>query len=168
MSDYQISPVYPGDTRTLADVKALLQQEGIRLDPHVDYTCVMYDEEYHAIATGSCFGNTLRCLAVSHDHQGESLMNEIVSHLIQYEYDRGIIHLFLYTKCSSVLFLEIWVSMKLPGCQIRLFLWKRTRMALPAIWITWREKDAPRAHCCYCNECQSLYLGTPLFGGAGL
>ena len=104
MSDYQISPVYPGDTRTLADVKALLQQEGIRLDPHVDYTCVMYDEEYHAIATGSCFGNTLRCLAVSHDHQGESLMNEIVSHLIQYEYDRGIIHLFLYTKCSSALF----------------------------------------------------------------
>ena len=78
MSDYQISPVYPGDTRTLADVKALLQQEGIRLDSHVDYTCVMYDEEYHAIATGSCFGNTLRCLAVSHDHQGESLMNEIV------------------------------------------------------------------------------------------
>ena len=64
----------------------------------------MYDEEYHAIATGSCFGNTLRCLAVSHDHQGESLMNEIVSHLIQYEYDRGIIHLFLYTKCSSALF----------------------------------------------------------------
>lgn len=109
MSDYQISPVYPGDTRTLADVKALLQQEGIRLDSHVDYTCVMYDEEYHAIATGSCFGNTLRCLAVSHDHQGESLMNEIVSHLIQYEYDRGIIHLFLYTKCSSALFLEIWV-----------------------------------------------------------
>lgn len=104
MSDYQISPVYPGDTRTLADVKALLQQEGIRLDSHVDYTCVMYDEEYHAIATGSCFGNTLRCLAVSHDHQGESLMNEIVSHLIQYEYDRGIIHLFLYTKCSSALF----------------------------------------------------------------
>ena len=50
MSDYQISPVYPGDTRTLADVKALLQQEGIRLDSHVDYTCVMYDEEYHAIA----------------------------------------------------------------------------------------------------------------------
>lgn len=33
MSDYQISPVYPGDTRTLADVKALLQQEGIRLIP---------------------------------------------------------------------------------------------------------------------------------------
>lgn len=144
MSDYQISPVYPGDTRTLADVKALLQQEGIRLDSHVDYTCVMYDEEYHAIATGSCFGNTLRCLAVSHDHQGESLMNEIVSHLIQYEYDRGIITSSFIQNVHQPSFLEIWVSMKLPGCQIRLFLWKRTRMALPAIWITWRKKRRPK------------------------
>ena len=59
------------------------------------------------------FGNTLRCLAVSHDHQGESLMNEIVSHLIQYEYDRGIIHSPL-SKCSSALvFWRSGVSMKL-------------------------------------------------------
>jgi [citrate (pro-3S)-lyase] ligase len=104
MSDYQISPVYPGDKQTLEQVKKLLNQEGIRLDPHLDYTCVMFDENYEAIATGSCFGNTLRCLAVSHEHQGESLMNEIVSHLIQYEYDHGYIRLFLYTKCSSAKF----------------------------------------------------------------
>jgi [citrate (pro-3S)-lyase] ligase len=106
MSDYQISPVYPGDKRTMEQVKALLHQEGIRLDPNVDYTCVMFDENYNAIATGSCFGNTLRCFAVSHEHQGEALMNEIVSHLIQYEYDRGCIHLFLYTKCSSAKFFQ--------------------------------------------------------------
>ena len=104
MSDYQISPVYPGDKRTLAQVEALLEQEGIRLDPHLDYTCVMFDENYKAIATGSCFGNTLRCMAVSSEHQGEALMNEIVSHLMQYEYERGYIHLFLYTKCSSAKF----------------------------------------------------------------
>jgi [citrate (pro-3S)-lyase] ligase len=106
MSDYQISPVYPGDRKTLAQVEELLRQEGIRLDPHVDYTCVMFDENYNAIATGSCFGNTLRCMAVSKEHQGESLMNEIVSHLIQYEYERGYVHLFLYTKCSSAKFFQ--------------------------------------------------------------
>ena len=70
MSDYQISPVYPGDKRTLAQVEALLEQEGIRLDPHLDYTCVMFDENYKAIATGSCFGNTLRCMAVSSERTG--------------------------------------------------------------------------------------------------
>lgn len=40
-------------------------------DANLDYTCVMFDNDYHAIATGSCFGNTLRCMAVDHHHQGE-------------------------------------------------------------------------------------------------
>ena len=106
MSDYQISPVYPGDTRTLADVKALLQQEGIRLDSHVDYTCVMYDEEYHAIATGSCFGNTLRCFAVDEQHQGEGLLNTIITHLLDIQQERGNYDLFLYTKVQTTRFFQ--------------------------------------------------------------
>ena len=104
MSDYFISQVYPSDARTNAQVDALLQQEGIRRDANLDYTCVMFDNDYHAIATGSCFGNTLRCMAVDHRHQGEGLMNEIVSHLVQYQYERGNLHLFLYTKRNSAKF----------------------------------------------------------------
>ena len=104
MSDYFISQVYPSDARTNAQVDVLLQQEGIRRDANLDYTCVMFDNDYHAIATGSCFGNTLRCMAVDHRHQGEGLMNEIVSHLVQYQYERGNLHLFLYTKCNSAKF----------------------------------------------------------------
>ena len=64
----------------------------------------MYDDEMHIIATGSCFGNTLRCFAVSHEHQGEGLMNSIVSHLIEFQFSRGNTHLFLYTKCNSAKF----------------------------------------------------------------
>ena len=90
---YTISRVYPNDKRTLAQVDALLEQEGIRRDGNLDYIAAMFDEDYKAIATGSCFGNTLRCMAVSHEHQGEGLMNEIVSHLVQYEYDRKIRHI---------------------------------------------------------------------------
>lgn len=104
MSDYVISPVYPSDTRTNAQVNALLEQEGIRRDANLDYTCVMFDQDYHAVATGSCFGNTLRCMAVDHHHQGEGLMNEIVSHLVQRQFEQGHTHLFLYTKCSSAKF----------------------------------------------------------------
>lgn len=64
----------------------------------------MYDDEMNLIATGSCFGNTLRCMAVSHTHQGEGLMNSIVSHLIEVQFSRGNTHLFLYTKCDSARF----------------------------------------------------------------
>ena len=104
MSEYAISQIYPSDTRANAQVNTLLEAEGIRRDANLDYTCGMYDDEMNIIATGSCFGNTLRCMAVSSTHQGEGLMNQIVTHLIGVQFERGNTHLFLYTKCSSAKF----------------------------------------------------------------
>lgn len=104
MSDYSISKIYPGDRFANSQIQKLLQEEGIRRDPNLDYTCGMYDDDMNIIATGSLFGNTLRCMAVSHLHQGEGLMNEIVTHLIETQFERGNTHLFLYTKCSTAKF----------------------------------------------------------------
>ena len=104
MSEYAISQVYPTDKQTLAQIDALLQKEGIRRDGNLDYICVMFDENYKVIGTGSCFGNTLRCFAVSSDHQGEGLLNQIITHLIEVQYARGNLHLFLYTKVKSAKF----------------------------------------------------------------
>lgn len=106
MSDYRISNVYASDSRSLAQIDALLKQEGITRDANLDYICAMYDENYQIIATGSCFGNTLRCFAVDHEHQGEGLLNEIISHLIDVQYQRSNIHLFLYTKISTAKFFQ--------------------------------------------------------------
>lgn len=64
MSDYYFSQISHSDKTAIQGVTALLQAEEIRLDTNLDYTCGMYDDEMNIIATGSCFGNTLRCLAV--------------------------------------------------------------------------------------------------------
>lgn len=85
-------------------VEGLLKQEGIQRDGNLDYTCAIYDEDYNAIATGSCFGNTLRCFAVDSSHQGEGLLNQVISHLIEVQLERGNLHLFLYTKPESAKF----------------------------------------------------------------
>lgn len=106
MSEYTICRVSPRDTRRLAQVDALLQQEGITRDGNLDYICAMEDEDGAVIATGSCFGATLRCFAVSHEHQGEGLLNEIITHLMDFEFSRGNTHLFLYTKTGSAKFFE--------------------------------------------------------------
>ena len=90
MSDYQISKVYPSDKRTNRLVSELLIKEGIRKDGNLDYTCAMFDDDMNVIATGSCFGNTLRCMAVDSSHQGEGLMNEIVTHLMEAAYQREV------------------------------------------------------------------------------
>lgn len=104
MSEYVISRIAPSDKYARSQVIRLLQKEGITLDGNLDYTCAVYDEDYNILATGSCFGNTLRCFAVDSGHQGEGLLNQVISHLIQIQYERGNLHLFLYTKIDSAKF----------------------------------------------------------------
>ncbi len=106
MSEYSISQISPQDRYTLKQIDVLLEKEGIRRDGNLDYICAMYDEDFNVIGTGSCFGNTLRCFAVSSDHQGEGLLNQIITHLIEYQYQRGNLHLFLYTKIQSARFFK--------------------------------------------------------------
>lgn len=106
MSEYALTQVSLSDKRMLAQVDALLVENGITRDANLDYICAMVDEENRVIATGSCFGATLRCFAVSQQHQGEGLLNEIVSHLMEYQMARGYTHLFLYTKIKSAKFFQ--------------------------------------------------------------
>lgn len=104
MSEYTLTQVFPSDKRTLAQVDRLLVEEGITRDANLDYICAMEDEDGEVIATGGCFGATLRCFAVSGSHRGEGLLNQVVSHLMEYQLSRGNSHLFLYTKIKSAKF----------------------------------------------------------------
>ena len=98
---YSLSAIESWDSRNRRQADALLQAEGIRRDKNLSYTCGVFDEDMRLIATGSCFGNTLRCLAVSSDHRGEGLMNEVVSHLMERQLLQGNSRVFLYTKPQS-------------------------------------------------------------------
>lgn len=102
--NYTIGKVWPKDAATLAKVDALLAQEGIERDANLDYTCAIFDDDLDVVATGSFFGNTLRCLAVDSAYQGEGLMNKLVNHLIEEERGLGNLHLFVYTKISAAKF----------------------------------------------------------------
>ncbi len=98
---YTVAQVSPKDRQALAQIDALLEREGICRDVHLDYTCAIYDDDYNVVATGSCFGNTLRCFAVDSAHQGEGLLNQLATHLIGVQMARGNTHLFLYTKIAT-------------------------------------------------------------------
>ena len=104
MSDYYVSKISGSDSRAMAQVDALLKKEGIKRDGNLDYTCAVYDSDYNVIATGSAFGNTLRCFAVSSEHQGEGLMNIMMSHLLEHEMSLGFSHVFVYTKTTAAKF----------------------------------------------------------------
>ena len=99
-----LTTISPRDVRGQKQVDALLEQEGIRRDGNLDYTCGLFDSSWRLAATGSCFGNTIRCLAVDRVRQGEGLLNQIISHLMEVQTQRGNTHLFLYTKPQSARF----------------------------------------------------------------
>lgn len=98
---YEIVTVAPSDAQGRARVRALLEQEQIRMDANLDYTCAIFDKMHQAIATGSCYGNTLRCFAVAHAHQGEGILHALLTHLMDVQKERGNDAVFLYTKGSA-------------------------------------------------------------------
>ena len=96
-----LGEIYLYDRRSQGQMDALLLAEGIRRDKNLDYSCGVFDEDGTLIATGSSFKNTLRCLAVSSEHRGEGLMNQVVSHLLERQMQQGNSHVFLYTKAKN-------------------------------------------------------------------
>lgn len=106
MTNFRLSTARSNDTRIHQKIETLLQQENIKKDSNLDYTCYMINDDYEVVATGSLFGNTLRCLAVNNKYQGEGLLNQIVTHLMSVQYERGNTHLFVYTKIDSAKFFE--------------------------------------------------------------
>ena len=99
--DYTVAEISIKDRHGQSAVDALLLQEGIRRDGHIDYVCGVFDDDGLLCATGSCYRNTLRCLAVSGACRGEGLMNLVVSHLCEIQAARGNSHIFLYTKSGN-------------------------------------------------------------------
>ena len=104
MSDYIFHVIRPSDFRSIAKQEALLKGEGIERDRNLEYSIGLFDDDYNIIATGSCFMNTLRCLAVDRAHRGEGLMNELLTHLLEYETELGRTEIFIYTKCEAAKF----------------------------------------------------------------
>lgn len=104
MSDYYISQIRPDDKPANQQLDLLLSSEGIRRDANLDYTCGMFDEEMNLGCRRQLLWQYTPCLAVGRCHQGEGLMNQIMTHLMEIQVSRGNTHLFLYTKCSSARF----------------------------------------------------------------
>lgn len=87
----------PGERAMLDD---FLLRRKISLDAGATYTAGLFDENDALLATGSVLGNTIRSLAVREDLTGHGLLGTLVTHLTEYLFERGITHVFIYTKCG--------------------------------------------------------------------
>ncbi|MBQ3180052.1 MAG: [Firmicutes bacterium] len=113
-----LKQILPEDDILNYRVDMLLQQEGIQRDNNLDYTCGIFDEAGNLIATGSCFSNTLRCLAVAGEHRHKGLMKRIVAHLTEVQKERGNEHLFMYTKVTSAPYMKSFYEIARVGNEL--------------------------------------------------
>lgn len=103
MYQYEEMRVFNDDAKEMRRVEALLAQEGIKKDANLEYTMGIYAGG-QLVATGSVFKNTLRCLAVDSRYQGEGLLNKVMTHLLNVQYQLGNFKVFLYTKADKTKF----------------------------------------------------------------
>lgn len=78
-------------------VKNFLSLHNLSFEEDIEYT-ILLEEEDKIIGTGSVSGNVLKCIAVDNKYQGYGISNKIVTKLIAYQNERGINHLFIFTK----------------------------------------------------------------------
>lgn len=104
MGATELAVVDPSDIRAQRQLDLLLASAGIRRDAHLDYTVGLFDDDGRMVATGSLYGNTLRCLAVDESCRGQGLLAQVLSFLVEREAERGCAEVFLYTKPGAVRF----------------------------------------------------------------
>lgn len=81
----------------LSKWSALLRKADLVPDDQLDSVVLVWEYDT-LIATGSRWGNILKCIAVDDDHRGEDLTATVLTRLRQDAFDAGFRHLFLYTK----------------------------------------------------------------------
>ncbi len=82
----------------LEEVKTFLVEQGLAFEGKPDFTCILRNEEYLIIGTGSLDGNVLKYIAVEKSHQGEGLLGQVLTTLVTQAFSKGLRNLFVFTK----------------------------------------------------------------------
>lgn len=108
MNDFTIHlrdmhPHAPSGRRRLTE---FLAGHGLRYESDIEYAVGAFDEEDTLIGCGCCAGDVLKCFAVAESARGHNLMGAILSHLVTFQFQRGVSRLLVFTKPESRLFFE--------------------------------------------------------------
>ncbi len=85
------------DSRTLRELTGLLEENGLIYENGLDET-LLIRREGSLIGTGSISGNVLKCIAVKEGFKNTNSSGDIITNLINREYQKGRTELFLFTK----------------------------------------------------------------------
>ena len=82
----------------LSELKEFLSRMGLSYDEGIEYTVAIRDGNDRISACASLQGNVIKCVAVDPSLQGEGLTATLMTAIKREALERGVRHLFLYTK----------------------------------------------------------------------
>lgn len=92
----------PLEGKELNELKSFLKNMELEYDEGIEYSICILNDAYEIVATGSVDKNVLKCIAIEPSYQGQGLSAIVLSELIQYEFEKGRAHLFIYTKPQNL------------------------------------------------------------------
>lgn len=105
--EYALEKVYLSEKGQKKEVEDFLAKHNLSLDQDVELTYILRSTQSEKIvATASAAGKVLKCFAVDSDFQGEGFSNRLVSELIHEQAEKGLRHLFVFTKPENVKLFE--------------------------------------------------------------
>ena len=90
----------PFGGKDLDQLIKFLNDQQLDYDRNIEHTMIIEDGG-KIIATASCHGNVLKCVAVSQEYQGHNLMGQLMTHMIGYFFDKWTTHYFGFTKIKN-------------------------------------------------------------------
>ena len=89
---------FPFHSRKLEQMKDFLKGFDLTYDSQIQYSVFLKTASGKLAGCGSRHENTLKCIAINPDFQGEGCLQIIITQLIKNAFEQGISHLFLFTK----------------------------------------------------------------------
>lgn len=88
--------------KELESLKQFLRKMDLEYDEGIEYSVCILNDNYKIIGTGSVDRNVIKCVAIDPEYQGQGLSAAILTNLIQYEFQKAVTHLFIYTKPKNI------------------------------------------------------------------
>lgn len=96
-NNYEIHSGKPFTGAEKEKLVAFLKEQDLTYDEGITYS-VTIEDQGKIIASGSCQGNILKCIAVAPNYQGQNLMGNLMTMLVECLVKNGITHYFGFTK----------------------------------------------------------------------
>ncbi|WP_455552082.1 [citrate (pro-3S)-lyase] ligase [Desulfovibrio sp.] len=103
---YTIRDIYLSSPLEREMLHSFLDRHHLGFEQDIECAVGVFDRDDTLLACGCYAGNVLKQFAVDREYRGNNFLGTILSQLMQRQYERGVEHLFVFTKPENMPFFQ--------------------------------------------------------------